>query len=299
MEQYSGDREAEAVVLFDKGETSFLIDEASGELNVEYKRTRRIKIFKKSAFSRSNISIRYYNPGSDEDWRIYDIKAFSHSMENNVLEKRELDPSAIFEEKNNDKFRTKKFTIPNIKEGSIFEYQYSIEIPNSIDIPDWVFQNDIPTRYSEYQVSIIPFYEYTYILQGKSGFNIKESKKGKHKRLYAKIDFVDMIHRFGLKNLPAFKDDSYITSVRDYIVKMDWQLATIHYPGGGKKDVLNTWPKLSNELINHSYYGKYISSSERAFKKISSQLSLTNLSPLEKAKSITSYVKSNYQWDGP
>ena len=39
-----------------------------------------------------------------------------------------------------------KFTMPNIKEGSVIEYKYSIESPFYWNVDEFVFQHDIPVK---------------------------------------------------------------------------------------------------------------------------------------------------------
>ncbi len=299
MVTYSRDKEAEALVLYDKGETSFVRNEISGQFNTIYKRTRRIKIFKTSAFDLSNVIISYFERRGEDPQRVFDISAFSHTMNGGETQTTALNPSDIIKEKEGDGLYTKKFVIPNVKEGSIIEYRYTIELPNSSAIPDWEFQTDLPVRYSEYQVGITPFYEFTYLLQGRNRFDMTDSKTGEFTKKFANVEYKDIVYRFGMTNLPAFKDDSFITSINDYIIKMDWQLAVIHYPRGGSTEYLSTWPKLSSELLKFEGLGKYVSSSQKAFKKLSSSiLTKANMTPLEKAEAITAYVKSNYRWNG-
>ncbi len=83
-----------------------------------------------------------------------------------------MDNSTIFEEKVNDHWRVKKFALPDVKEGSVIEYKYKIISPYFFNLHDWDFQQRIPVIYSEYTTAMIPFYEYTYIFQGASKFDV-------------------------------------------------------------------------------------------------------------------------------
>ena len=75
--------------------------------------------------------------------------------------------------------KVKKFAMPNVQVGSIIEYKYSIETPYKFNLKDWEFQRKIPTIYSEYTVRMVPFYEYTYLMQGVDKFDIQNSYKVK------------------------------------------------------------------------------------------------------------------------
>jgi hypothetical protein len=52
--------------------------------------------------------------------------------------------------------------MPNIKEGSIIEY--NIRTTNLSSPRDWYFQRSIPVNYSEYQMSVPEYF--TYNLKG-------------------------------------------------------------------------------------------------------------------------------------
>ena len=84
---------------------------------------------------------------------------------------------------------------------------------------------------------MIPFYEYQFITQGIKRWDFQDSRIGTKDRYWGELAYVygkevaggikfqDYIHTFVLKDIPAFKDESYITSRQDYIIKMDFQLS--------------------------------------------------------------------------
>lgn len=299
MKLYPGDEEAEALILYDKAEVSFVLDKTENQINIQFNRRIRIKILKSDALALGDVQIGYFKSGFNRNQSVFNIKAYSHGINDGAYQRREINKDDIFDEQINDEYHVKKVTIPNVKVGSVIEYEYSLIIPNSTVIPDWNFQNRYPTRISEYQVSLIPFYEYTYLLQGRKKFSSTSSKKETIKRNYAGIEFTDMTYNFVMKNLPAFKDETYITSREDYIIKLDWQLTDIHYPDGRSKQFMSTWPEISNQMLKSEYFGKFLQAAERSNKKrIASELGLNGLSDLQKAEKITKHVKDKFEWNG-
>ncbi|GGF69822.1 transglutaminase domain-containing protein [Wenyingzhuangia marina] len=297
MSRYEKDTTAKAVVLFDIGKTSF-IDTDKG-LEIKFTRHKRIKIFDKSASNYAEITIPYYVDGYGKTEIIKNIKAVTFTIENNRLVETKLDPSNIYDEQINERWYQKKFVFPNVQEGSVFEYTYELKTPFFFNIPDWTFQDRIPTIYSEYEARMVPFYDYVFIAQGIKKFDYQNSKISNSERTYARVEFKDYIHTYVLKDVPAFKDESYITSVNDYIMKMDFQMAKIKYPTGGTKDIMSTWTGLNEALIKHKNFGKYLKSASRYAKKIiEEELSLNDLNPTEKAQKIIEYVKNNFIWNG-
>ena len=301
--------DAGAVVLFDIGETKFV--DSEGGYDIRFTKHKRIKIFNKSGFESAEVSIPFYVDGSGKTEYVKSIKAVTYNLEEGKLVRQELDPSTIYVEKVSQKWRVKKFVFPNIQEGSIIEYQYVLETPFHFNLPDWTFQDVIPTLYSEYEVRMIPFYEYVYTVQGSPSFNYHNSIVANETRSWGNvvksygqnigtgIEFNDYVHTFVLKDVPAFEDESYISSISDYIIKIDFQLSKFYSPKGTSKEIMSTWSKLNESLLKNEYFGKYIGVSSRIAKKILKEnLDLSGLSEQEKSVKIIDYVKSNFTWNG-
>ncbi|MBI6121167.1 DUF3857 domain-containing protein [Salegentibacter maritimus] len=309
MKYYEKDKEAKAVVLYDKGESIFF--DIDNGYNIQFKRHKRIKIFDKSESQHAEIAIPFYVDGFGKTEIIKSIKAFTYNTTNGKLTRKALSPSNIYEERINDRWRHKKFVFPDVQDGAILEYRYILETPFHFNLPDWQFQDKIPTLYSEYQVSMIPFYEYVFIAQGVNDFDYQNSVKGKTKRSWGSInksygknigsgiEFQDYIHTYVLTDIPAFTDESYISSINDYIIKMDFQLAKFHSPRGGTTDIISTWPELNESLLKNEKFGKYIKKSSRLAKKILlEEINFTGNTSSQKAKDIIEYVKNNFEWNG-
>ncbi|MGJ3236387.1 DUF3858 domain-containing protein [Marivirga sp.] len=308
MQFYQEDPSAPAVVLFDVGDSEFF--ESDYGYDIIYRRHKRIKIFDKNKFGTPEISVPIYRSDKGEREQIVFIEAQTLNMENGKLKKSYVLPGSIFEEKINDNWSIKKFVFPNVQNGSIVEFRYEIETPFKSSMPNWDFQSEIPTIYSRYMVSMIPFYEYVFYLQGASEFDEFEKFNSKTSRSWGKVnksygqnvrsgfDFQDVTYKFVLKDIPAFKDESYISSVNNHIVKMYFQLAKIHHPNTGKKEIISTWSALNKSLLKNKKFGKYIKKSSRKAKGIVKDLEIEGLSKEAQSKVIINYIKDNFEWNG-
>lgn len=298
LKVYEKDPEAEAVVLFDIGESVF-IDTENG-YDIQFTRTKRIKILNRSGIEHAEITLPYYVDGYGKTERYRTIEAFSYNIEDGRLVKTPLDESTIYEEIISDRWKAKKFVVPNVKEGTIIEYRSVLQTPFHFNLPDWVFQDVIPTVYSKYTVKMIPFYEYVFLVQGISRFSYQnsEAEKGVGRR-YRSFEFQNLVHTYVLENVPAFKDEAYMTSVKDYLIKMDFQLAKFNNPSGGSNEIMSTWEDLNKSLIKHVNFGKYIKKSAKiAEKLLEEELVLGDLDEANKVKEIVNYVKSTFSWNG-
>ncbi|WP_372642257.1 DUF3857 domain-containing protein [Ancylomarina sp.] len=310
LKTYKKDPKADAVVVFDIGKSIFF-DTDRGGYNIRFTRKKRIKILDKSGIKFSEVSIPFYVDGFGKTEYIKSIEAYCYNIENGILIKKALDQSTIFEEQINNNWKTKKFVFPDVKEGSIIEYKYVLETPFLFNLPDWAFQSQIPTIYSEYNVNMIPFYEYAFIVQGISRFDRQESVVSKNTRTWGTIvenhgvnigngiEFKDKIHLYAMKDIPAFRDKSYISSAEDYLMKMDFQLAKIRRPQGSTEEIISTWPRLCEDLLDHDKFGKYLKKSGKLAKKILEyEIDITDKNETNIQKAIINYIKTNFDWNG-
>ncbi|MFY0601925.1 MAG: DUF3857 domain-containing protein [Cyclobacteriaceae bacterium] len=293
------DPEAPAVILFDKGKTKFA--DFDGWYELDFTRTKRIKILSEEGLKNATFEIYLYEDGYEKTEFAEDIEGFTYNLIDGVkIERTPLDPKEIYEEKENKYWKKKVFTMPQVKVGSVIEVTYRVTSPFFFNLQDWEFQSSIPTVHSEYTVWMIPFYEYVTLLQGTRKLDKKESYVSKGiSRYWSDVEFQDMINTWVKKDVPAFKDESYISSRNDYIMKIDFQLSKYYSPYGGEKEIMTTWPQLIEDLEDSDRFGKFIKKSTKVGSNIlESELDITGLDQAQKAQAIIEYVKSTFKWDG-
>jgi hypothetical protein len=146
---------------------------------------------------------------------------------------------------------------------------------------------------------MIPFYAYTYMLQGASKFDSFNSYESSGlEQQYGSVNYHDMVYEYVMNNIPAFVDEGFMTSKEDYIMKLIFQLSAWYSTDGIKTDVITTWPKLCIDLIKDSDFGKYMNAAEGKNKEIIEKYKTENNSALKLVESIVDFVKENYNWNG-
>ena len=295
MKSYIADKSCEAVVLYDVGKSFFT--HSNEGFRLVFERKTRIKIFTKSGLRWAEIEIPFYAEGNVFE-QVSAIEASSFNVENGLINKTSLDPKKVYEEKTNEYWRQKKLAIPNVKEGSVIEYKYTITSPYMFNMHDWKFQQTIPTRYSEYIVKLTPFYEYVYLMMGQKYLSVKESYVEKGLPSYlGSIQYQNMVHRFVMEKVPAFTDETFITSIDDYIFQIDFQLSRINRPDGSKMEYITTWPKLINELLKDTDFGSYLKNVEKAAADYINLPDIDGKSNLEKLELLVNTVKASFSWN--
>ncbi|MBS2212723.1 DUF3857 domain-containing protein [Carboxylicivirga mesophila] len=287
------EKDAPAVVLFDKGDSWFVQDD--GGFVLRFDRHVRIKIFNEAAFNKGEFEIPLYK-GGERNEEVKEIEGITFNIEGGRMVKVELDKKNVYREDINEYWYMKKFAMPQVKEGSIIDVKYTVYSHYFEHFRDWEFQMDIPVLYSEYKVNMIPFFSYRYRLQGATTFDHykKYDKKGLE-RTYAGIPFKDVVYEFGFENVPSFKDESFISSRNDYIKKIDFQLSEINSTSGYSRKYMNTWPSMAKELLDHPDFGKYIKKAEKWGSKTFTHLS--NMPEEEQLDKILTYMKQHFTWN--
>lgn len=296
MTKYDKDLDAEALVISHLGNYYFAYNEYNGfEVYMVHK--EKIKILKQAGIEYATFDIPFYN-GSESWEQIMDIEGTTYNYENGVLKKTQLDKSSIFEKTHRDDVKSKTFTLPDVKEGSIIELSYTIKSPYVFRMREWNFQRTIPVVSSELKYRAIPFYTYTYILTGTGKFDIFDSKVSNHTERVGPAEYKEVIYTFGQRDLPAFRDEEYITSPKDYMVRLNMQISEIQGFNGVKQTYMSTWPEICKELLKDPDFGKYINAAEKEAKKVLPTLGLDGKSDIEKLKIISDHVKMMYNWNG-
>lgn len=216
MTVYDKDSTATAVVLYEHA------NRYPDNINNQKPRTDyyyRIKILDQSSFNLASIQIYLFN-----DEKIKDLKAITYNLEENgTINKSPLLKKDIFSIKEGKNWVVKKFTMPNIKVGSIIEYKYSISSPY-LKIDDWYFQSDIPKIRSEFDASILGNYNYNIKMVGY--LNLDKNDSSINKRcVYVNGNRGDcLVYSFAMDNIPAFKVEDYMLSKKNYISKITFDL---------------------------------------------------------------------------
>ncbi len=138
------DTSANATYLFKNRKTYLKYDQNLGfQLVTDIH--ERIKIYNQDGFGYATTQIELYKSGSDEE-KVSSLKANTYNLVDGKIEDTKLDKNGIFKTELSKYHNETKFTMPNIKEGSVIEYKYTIVSPFYWNVDDFVFQHAIPVK---------------------------------------------------------------------------------------------------------------------------------------------------------
>ena len=293
MKECSFDKEADAMVLFDKGELYF-----SDKLDIYLKYHRRIKVFNEKGKKHADIRLRYYTGNNIQS--ITGVSAQTISL-NEKGEKviQKLEGKLIYNEQVSTNVRAYVFSFPNVQPGSIIEYKYTLKT-DFLNIPDWYFQSDIPTRYSYLRQEIVEIFDYTAQINRTYPMAIDKTTEYSKNFFFGGITPISKMVKeriLAVKNIPALNDEPYMTADKNYLQRVTYQLNRIERPMGGWDPYLSTWQKLAEGLTESERFGsqlrKNIQGTETFIKEVKAMSGLE-----KKAAAVYDYVRGNMKWDG-
>lgn len=305
------DSDAEAAILFKKGETNFTYSDEKGFEMITKVKTR-IKIYKKEGYKWADQSQKYFIFGtSKENMRFSD--AVTYNLVNGKIEKTKLKSDGDFDEKINKYWGRKKITLPNVKEGSIIEFEYTLQSPNVSTIGEWYFQEEIPVNYAEYTTKIPEYFNYNTRFKGFVTPKIESSSiqrkvdatynemvnqigGARNERGNYSFEFAEKTTNYFLANVPAIKDEVYVNNVDNYRVSLTHELSFYKGANGVPKFYATDWESVTKTIYDNEDFGTELSKTGY-FENEINQLVASITDPIEKIDAIFNYVKSNMNWN--
>lgn len=298
-----------AVIIADVGQSSF-VGNNKGWFSLIYKHQRRIKILNAKAFDIATVNIPLYNSTkSDDEEKLESLKASTYNLVNGVVEETKLDKNDVFKEVEDCNHQLRKFTMPALKEGSIIEYSYTINSDYLFNLQPWSFQGEYPRLWSEYELNLPQFFQYVFLSQGYLPYETKTTKS-KFQSFSVRVpnsagrdDVYNLtsnntISRWGMKDVPAIREESFTSTIRNHIAKIQFQMSGRQFPDMPYVDVMGSWVKASTEMMAREDFGAEFSNANNWVNSTIKEMNLNGKEPSEKAKIIYKYVQQNFSNKG-
>ncbi|WP_316841182.1 DUF3857 domain-containing protein [Pedobacter gandavensis] len=291
------DSAAAAVALFDICRGWFEISSKTNDFVFVYERHTRYKVINKTAYDLANLEIQLYNNKGNES-TLSQLEAATYHLENGKIIPFKINKDGKFSEKQDKNYTLKKFTLPNVKEGAIIEYKYRVTSDFKFKLKTWYFQKSIPVLYSSYSVTIPEYFDYKTTAQGFIFLNPKAERSQKTYTLgTSHYDALAITHNYTAENVPALKSEPFITTLQDYISKIDFELSSTQYPNQMRTNYTSTWPKIITTIKEEEKFGLFADkrSSQKTLvqqliKGETNQDSIVNI--------LFNYVKNSVKWNG-
>jgi hypothetical protein len=302
---YELDTGAHAVILADVGTSEFEMERDHFE--IRFKRTCRIKIIDNNGYDAAQVEIPLMKSGYSEE-KILNLKGYSYNLEGGKVVETKMDGKAVFTDKLSRDYVERKFTLPAVKAGTIIEYSYTVSSPFYFNLQPWVYQHEYPCLWSEYSVTIPEFFDFAFLRQGYQPYVIDNDKTSDrrvynmtytegseaHASEHASITANVTTTHWAMKNIPALKRESYTTTLKNHVAKIEFQLARVKYPNSPEKPVMDTWNKLYDRLLADEEFGLALDKNNGYLGDVVDDLIKGQTTDTAKARRIFNYVRQNF-----
>lgn len=221
------EKTASAMVLFDVADVKYSYS------SISMTRHKRIKVLSAKGTSQADIKIEYY--GVDHSEFISDVQAETVNLEDGKAEYTPVDKKNIYTQPI-DKYRVALvFSFPKVKPGSVIEFQYHWSTPYMYNFPDWEFQTDIPTCFSQFDGKF-DMYRLSIFKKGNRPFLIDSAINKSAARPQ---------HIWAMKNVPSYKQEPYVPDSEDGYQRIYFRRA----------DVPTTWAQIGDGFLKADDFG--------------------------------------------
>ncbi|TDQ30657.1 DUF3857 domain-containing protein [Zeaxanthinibacter enoshimensis] len=309
---YPNDSTAPAAVLYRDLDVRYHYNEATG-FQVITAVHERIKIYDQEGFDYATIAQRLYQGKSKEE-SLSKLKGYTYNLVNGEVEKTKLKGSDTFSRDVNKYYKEETFTMPQVKEGSVIEYQYNVISPYSYSLDDIVLQYDIPIREQHIKIAIPEYYSFKTKMKGYLGINPsygKESGKinfttttttrggmnpGGSTMRNNSVDYFINTTTFSMKEVPALEEEPFVNDMDNYRSVISYELQQVRFPGSAMEDFSTSWEKVVKTIYDSDNFGRQMKI-DRYYKDVLPGLIADASSEKEKMAAVFKHVQEHMTWN--
>jgi Domain of Unknown Function with PDB structure (DUF3857)/Transglutaminase-like superfamily len=290
------DSSAAAAYLYRYGNTWFDIVDGYWVMNTEI--YSRIKIYKKGGYNYANPSIRFYT-GSRKGKGTFS-NAVTYNLKDGKVVKTPLEKTSMFEEEADEDHTIIRVKMPDVHEGSIIEYKYTIRTPHFGYFRDFYFQFDIPANEVAYTTAIPVYFFYNIYTVGYVAIKVAEPTLRANDPLTANSNSRYVINErvasYTAKNVKALKDEPYVNNIDNYTGMVKHELSAVSFPEKTVQKYATDWESVAKEIFRTDGFGREVKL-DSYFEKDIDPLLAAAKTEKEKINIIFNYVQAYMSWD--
>ncbi|MEO1448403.1 MAG: DUF3857 domain-containing protein, partial [Bacteroidota bacterium] len=289
--EFPGDPDASAIILYERANIYWQV--SAEKLQMVYEYHKRIKILDESAidaYASWELGPYYSHRRSAS---ISQIKGFTYNAdENGNIERVKLEPKAVYTEKPDKKHTIKSFGMPQVKVGSVIELSYRYTTNRLTVVDNQFLQTQTPKLYSEVTLAAPDGVIYNPVFMGEVVSLGKETKTSNASSLKL------IANSYWARNIPAFKDEAYLSHWKNHAFRVQFTLTAITWPGY-EKDWRQTWPKINRTLLEDEDISPYLSQNGDVRKLwYIIRATAKEETPEAYLDAIITYLRTELEWNG-
>lgn len=288
MERYDRDPDAEAVILYEELRTYFLIGNQFTRMTDYF---IRIKVLKAEGKEYADINLPYVFQREN----YANLDAVAYNLVDGKIVKTPLKKQYLFREEVGDEQWMLKFSIPEVREGTVIEYRYRMNSDFVTYIPSVVVQHDIPTVRMKATVEIPEYLRFNVNTKGYLSIDMRENT------IAGRIAGTDVPYNVREittegRDIPALKKEPFVWNRNEFRSMIDFELSQIAMPFSDVQNFSLTWKDV-NEALAETDFNSNIRMGN-PFKEETVAIVARNLAPRQTLHELLRLVQSHMKWDG-
>lgn len=303
MTTYSPDPEAKAVVLYHETNAQYDYNANIGDFRIVYDVKVRIKVLAPEGVEAGNVSIEYIDPedNNNSSENVRGLKVTTYNVENGKTVSTKMSSDLQNKERIDRSYCQIKFAAPNVKVGSVIEYEYRLQSDFYFNPKTWYAQCDYPVFYTKYKITVPDWFLFNcypggicHLTSTKDLDNFSSVVPGSSMPLTTPAN----AHIFEGRELPALESKDYIYCLKDYSTRVEHELRRIQIPGSLYKEYNTSWTSLAYSLYKDEDFGARYKMSN-PLKEQQKALNLSEETPImERVEALRNLLWENYKWNG-
>ncbi len=305
--------DANAAILYREVITKFIYTEQEGFI-VNNDVFERIKIYKKEGFEWATKELDRYQGRNNNRESIDGLKGVTYYLsESGKIQEVKLKKNGIFEERASKFKEVTKFTMPDLKEGCILEYKYTLKSPFVSNIETYRFQESIPINKLDFKFAAPEFYNYKTHVKGWVPFKIDTDTKERSIPLSHEnktfafgnresrgdlqyLKYRENSHSVNLNNMPSITEETFVGNIDNYSSSLKMELSYTKFPNSLIKYYAETWEDVSKSIYLLESFGGQLKKTNYFDDELDALLAgISN--PKEKMIRVFEFVKKRMTWN--
>jgi|GEM_PF-660282 len=287
QEKFDIDTTARAVVLSEYGYAQIR------EGHLEYTVDRTVKILGNEAAGELGMVVIPRNRYTS----LSKLKGETYNLENGKVEVQAIHNSEVLLDKINRQVNVSKFNLPSVKKGSVIHYSYTLFQPVFIYIPEWNFQSEYPTLFSQYEINI-PFY-FVYTPIERVNVNMLKVNKRKETLSCQACTFQETeveqttTQIWTRRNIPAFHKEPMMSSEDNFKERVKVHVNSLAHKGYSIH-IYNNWNEYSKDhYFNNKEHCGQAYAANNFLKEGTAALVAGKQTETDKARAIYRYLQDS------
>lgn len=295
LASYNAEPESSGVILYETGNYYAIPIIKKTAVRLVKEIHRKIKVFDAKKFDYATVEIPYYEGNEYYGEEIKDYKAVTHNgpVQNFVPN------DAFYKTQKSGVGDILKFTFPNVQNGSILEYKYTIVSPYFYDLDGWIFQHELPTIYSRFQTEIPLQFRYNRILYGTKKLDTEKAHLNENGfRLPSDNGYAPTEKNFyTMSNIPSFTEEAYMLSKKNYLSRIVYEPIAFKAFYGWDQVFTRSWEDVDLRFERDDDFGEQLTKKSFFKRKMPNEI-LKIENDLERAKAVYKFILNEYTWNG-